>query len=209
MPEITPLIMAEHRTFESDDSPALAAPEGITVSTVKKPGRWLHQLYQDKLLKAEPVYFGDYYPRPWQEPEQTRFIDSLIKGMPVQSLCLGCDINTGRHIVIDGQQRVFSVIRFLSGGNWTLAGANDIDPRIAGQKAPAFKDKKNPLHALYRHVESYKFTVTVIKYNPADKAHMDYLFTVFYRLNTGGVRLNNQEMRCCLYRGRQPELDGD
>ena len=30
---------------------------------------------------------------------------------------------------------------------------------------------------------------------------MDYLFTIFHRLNTGGTRLNNQEIRNCIYQG--------
>jgi len=30
---------------------------------------------------------------------------------------------------------------------------------------------------------------------------MRYLFTIFYRLNSGGVRLNNQEIRNCIYTG--------
>lgn len=30
---------------------------------------------------------------------------------------------------------------------------------------------------------------------------MQYLFTIFHRLNSGGVRLNNQEIRNCIYTG--------
>ena len=30
---------------------------------------------------------------------------------------------------------------------------------------------------------------------------MNYLFTIFHRLNSGGVRLNNQEIRNCIYSG--------
>lgn len=35
---------------------------------------------------------------------------------------------------------------------------------------------------------------------------MDYLFTIFHRLNSGGVRLNNQEIRNCIYSGRFNEM---
>ena len=31
---------------------------------------------------------------------------------------------------------------------------------------------------------------------------MSYLFTIFHRLNSGGVRLNNQEIRNCIYTGQ-------
>jgi hypothetical protein len=30
---------------------------------------------------------------------------------------------------------------------------------------------------------------------------MEYLFTIFHRLNTGGMKLNNQEIRTCIYGG--------
>ena len=30
---------------------------------------------------------------------------------------------------------------------------------------------------------------------------MEYLFTIFHRLNTGGMKLNNQEIRNCIYGG--------
>ncbi len=208
--QITPLMMTEHRSFESDDSTAGPSPAGVSVSNVKKSGGRLYKLYSGKKLAAEPVYAGNYLPPPWTEPEQTRFIDSLVKGMPVQSLCLGFDTGTGKYIVIDGQQRLFSVIRFLSGGDWTLAKLNDIDPRLAGQKASAFLEKDN---TLYRLVESYKLPLTIIKYDSEKKSHLEYIFTVFYRLNSGAVRLNNHEMRCCLFSGPFNdfliELDGD
>ena len=204
--QITPLMMTEHRSFESDDSPADSAPGGLSVSSVKKSCGWLYRLYREKTLAVEPVYAGHYLPAPWTEPEQTRFIDSLVKAMPVQGICLGFDTRAGKYIVIDGQQRLFSVIHFLSGGDWTLAKLNDADSRLAGQKASAFADKNNPLNTIYRRVEGFKLPLTVIKYDSGSKVHLDYLFTVFSRLNSGAVRLNNQEMRCCLYTGPLNDL---
>jgi hypothetical protein len=31
---------------------------------------------------------------------------------------------------------------------------------------------------------------------------MEYLFTIFHRLNTGGMKLNNQEIRNCIFNGK-------
>jgi hypothetical protein len=41
----------------------------------------------------------------------------------------------------------------------------------------------------------------VIRYDSSKKAHNNYIFTIFHRLNTGGVKLNNQEIRNCIYNG--------
>ena len=30
---------------------------------------------------------------------------------------------------------------------------------------------------------------------------MEHIFTIFHRLNTGGMKLNNQEIRNCIYNG--------
>jgi len=38
------------------------------------------------------------------------------------------------------------------------------------------------------------------------KEHANYLFTIFHRLNTGGMKLNNQEIRNCIYAGRFNDL---
>jgi hypothetical protein len=35
---------------------------------------------------------------------------------------------------------------------------------------------------------------------------MEYLFTIFHRLNTGGMKLNNQEIRNCIYGGTLNEF---
>jgi hypothetical protein len=43
--------------------------------------------------------------------------------------------------------------------------------------------------------------VTVIKCDFSMQNHKDYLFTIFHRFNTGGQRLNNQEIRNCIYNG--------
>ena len=214
MPEThSPLQIAEHRSFEGDDSTAGSAPAGVAVTNGEKTCGELYLLYQDKLLETEPIYSGDYYPAPWQEPDQTRYIDSLVKGLPAQSLCLSYDTGTKKYRVIDGQQRLYAVMRFLSGGSWTLAKGNDIDARIAGQPAAVFADKKNSLNALYRKVASYKLPVTVIECDYRNKSHLGFIFTVFWRFNCGSTRLNNQEMRNCIYSGAfndlLNELNGD
>jgi hypothetical protein len=50
-------------------------------------------------------------------------------------------------------------------------------------------------------VENLTIPVTVLRCDLTKKNHTEYLFTIFHRLNTGGMKLNNQEIRDCIYSG--------
>ena len=43
--------------------------------------------------------------------------------------------------------------------------------------------------------------VTVIRCDYSKSTHNEYLFTIFHRLNSGGLKLNNQEIRNCIFNG--------
>jgi len=50
-------------------------------------------------------------------------------------------------------------------------------------------------------LENLTIPVTVLRCDYSKKSHMNYLFTIFHRLNTGGNKLNNQEIRNCIFQG--------
>lgn len=54
---------------------------------------------------------------------------------------------------------------------------------------------------LFSTVLDVTIPITVLRCDYTQPAHMQYLFTIFHRLNSGGVRLNNQEIRNCIYTG--------
>lgn len=134
----------------------------------------------------------------WLNPAKTRFIDSLIKQLPIPSMCISLDYKTNSRLVIDGLQRINSIITFLSDDEWKLSQLDDIDPKISGKSVEYIKTK---LPEYYDRVENLTIPVTVLRCDYSKKAHMHYLFTIFHRLNTGGNKLNNQEIRNCIYNG--------
>ncbi len=99
-----------------------------------------------------------------------------------------------------------TIIRFLQGGDWNLSALDDIEPAIAGKSVAAIKTKDNPLHQYYTRVENLSVPITVLRCDFKKKTHMEYLFTIFHRLNTGGMKLNNQEIRNCIYGGTLNEF---
>src|SRR5690606_37859666 len=132
---------------------------------------------------------------------QTRFIDSLIKQLPIPSMCFSLDYKTQKWQVIDGLQRMSAIIRFMSDKEWRLSDLEDIDKKLAGTKVSSLKDEESPNHVLYQRLENLTLPITVLRCDHSKKTHMEYLFTIFHRLNTGGMRLNNQEIRNCIFSG--------
>lgn len=135
----------------------------------------------------------------WTNRAQTLFIDSLMKQLPIPSMCISLDIKTQKRLVIDGLQRITSIVKFLNAANdWRLAKTTDVDDRISGKKVSEIKNKNNDL---YDKIENVTIPVTVIRCDYTNQDHMKYLFQIFYRLNTGGNKLYNQEIRNCIYQG--------
>lgn len=139
----------------------------------------------------------------WSNPAQTRFIDSLVKQLPIPSMCLSLDYKTEKRLMIDGLQRISTIIKFLSDEDWRLSKLEDIDSRISGRTSGYLKEKH---FDIYSRIENLTIPVTVLRCDYSKKSHLNYLFTIFHRLNTGGNKLSNQEIRNCIYSGDFNEL---
>ena len=161
----------------------------------------LYRMCRDKQIETQPYYQREYV---WSNPTQTRFIDSLAKSLPIPSMCFSMDFRTGNWQVIDGQQRMSTIIKFLN-GNWRLSKLPDVDDVLSGVTIPDLgtdSSEGNPeLFRLIQRIENTTLPITVLRCNTSDPSHMEYIFTIFHRLNTGGSKLNNQEIRNCIYSG--------
>jgi hypothetical protein len=94
-----------------------------------------------------------------------------------------------------------SIIRFLSKAEWRLSNLPDIHPALRGTKNSDLRGGTEEQKRLFALVEDVSIPVTVIRCDYTQRNHMLYLFTIFHRLNSGGVRLTNQEIRNCIYSG--------
>lgn len=138
----------------------------------------------------------------WKKDERARFIDSLVKQLPIPSMCFSLDPKTQRWKVIDGLQRMTSITDFMGPHEYRLAALDDIHPLLRGATNISLRDGDEEKAILYSSVENVTIPVTVIRCDYSKREHMRYLFTIFHRLNSGGVRLNNQEIRNCIYTGK-------
>lgn len=193
----------ENMTFEEDDSPEIP-PADIVAYNESRSCADLYRMYNQGILEIQPEFQREIV---WKSPAQTRFIDSLTKQLPIPSMCFSMDHKTLRWKVIDGLQRMASIIRFLSGDpNWTLSRLDDIDQELSGKSAKSFLDPDLALHNFYRRVENLTLPITVLRCDYSKKSNTNYLFTIFHRLNTGAMKLNNQEIRNCIYSGAFNDL---
>jgi uncharacterized protein with ParB-like and HNH nuclease domain len=168
-------------------------------------------MHNDGNLEISPEFQRDVV---WKPTDQTRFIDSLIKQLPIPSMCLANDFKQNKWIVIDGLQRISTIIKFLGGEDWRLSQLDDVDRVIAGKNAATIKNAKSgDLRQIYSRVQNQTIPINVLRCDLSKRSHNEYLFTIFHRLNSGGVKLNNQEIRNCIYSGNLndalKEMDSD
>lgn len=202
-PEHFESVDAEKATYEEGDFQDVPPTDIVAYNELRSCAD-LFRMYKDDVLDVSPSFQREVA---WKGPAQTRFVDSLIKQLPIPSLCFSYDYKNENWQVIDGLQRISSVIRFLDeDSGWVLASLDDVDPRIEGKNVNEFVKKGSELNKLRRRVENAMLPITVLRCDPSLESHSNYLFTIFHRLNTGGLKLNNQEIRNCIFSGRFNDL---
>jgi hypothetical protein len=131
----------------------------------------------------------------WTDYQKTRFIESVIIGIPIPPIFVAED-SQGRWEVVDGLQRLSTIFSFFGvlknmpeKNNWML-GAGDMIQTLDG-----FTCDTLPLK-IQLNIKRSSFRIEIIKWN----SQYDLRFELFNRLNTGGTPLTNQEIRNSLYR---------
>jgi hypothetical protein len=151
-------------------------------------------------LEIQPEFQRDVV---WTRAAQSRFIDSLIKQLPIPSMCISLDYRTNKRLVVDGLQRMSSILKFLDDPSWQVSSLSDIDTRVSGRRVEYIK---NTYPDIYDRVQNLTIPITVLRCDYSKKNHMRFLFTIFHRLNTGGNKLTNQEIRNCIFSGQFNDL---
>lgn len=130
----------------------------------------------------------------WDNKKKSKLIESFIMNVPVPPVFL-YEKELGRFEVMDGQQRLNAISEFFS-GSFELEGL-DIWPALNGRNYAGLP----PL--VRRGLERAKISaITLMSDNTSTAADsLDLRAQVFERLNTGGERLNQQELRNSLYSG--------
>jgi hypothetical protein len=131
----------------------------------------------------------------WPRPKADRFIESLLLGLPVPGIFLVKE-DTGRLLVLDGHQRLYTLQCYyegvIHGVEYGLAGVQE---RFVGKTYKALDTEDR------RRLDDSIIHATVVKQEkPTDD--WSSVYSIFERLNTGGITLQPQEIRMALYHGR-------
>lgn len=185
-------------SFNSDDHSENPPPDIVAFNELRSCAD-LFRLKRRGLLDLQPTFQRDFV---WNGMAQTRFIDSLIKGLPIPSMCFAHDWKRDEYQVIDGLQRISTIVKFLDENvKWKLSKDEDIEPKIAGKLVSEIREGTPGLRKFYDRLENLSIPVTILRCDMSKTSHSEYVFTIFRRLNTGGSKLNNQEIRNCIFNG--------
>lgn len=141
-----------------------------------------------------PAFQREYV---WTRNQASRFIESLLLGLPVPGIFLARERETNKLLVIDGQQRLRSLLFFYEGsfpGAKRPFALRGVHPQFEG----LMYDDLEQLHR--RQLDNSSLHATLVE----DNNEIEYensIFHIFSRLNTGGTLLKPQEIRGCLYYG--------
>ena len=138
----------------------------------------------------------------WARKRASQFVESLLLGLPVPGIFLTEETDTGKLMVIDGQQRLKTLQFFYSGsfgasnvnGNARPFALEGVDPEFLHKR---YADLSEP----ERHrLDNSRIHATVIRQNFPEDGNSS-VFHIFHRLNSGGQQLTPQEIRQAICRG--------
>ena len=149
----------------------------------------LLEQWDGKILEI-PDMQRDYV---WDNGRASRLVESLILNIPVPPIFFA-ETPQATFEVIDGQQRVRSLVRYLK-NEFRLSGLGVLS-EYKGKRFHQLPEREQ------RHLKTRSLRAIVI----SAESHPNMKFEVFERLNTGGITLNAQELRNSLYRGSLNKL---
>ncbi|NFH45691.1 DUF262 domain-containing protein [Clostridium sporogenes] len=163
----------------------------------------LKEMYYDrKAIDVHPEFQRVFR---WSEKQKSRFIESILLGIPIPPIFVAED-NDLNWDVIDGVQRLSTIFEFL--GILKNDEEKLIKPTIlTGTKSLEELEGKVWNKGIYEHRFSFaeskyltnaflNATLKIIKVDSESDSKVKY--DIFDRLNTGGSRLSEQEIRNCL-----------
>lgn len=151
-------------------------------------------LYKDGDLKLNPAYQRLFR---WEDSDKTRFIESLILGIPIPPIFVA-QKEDGKWDIVDGLQRISTILQLT--GDLVDSGNDDKKypvlklsnckyiPSIEGSTWDTLPTE------VVRLIKRSRISISIILTENSIRSQ----YELFQRLNTGGIHLSNQEIRNCL-----------
>lgn len=146
-----------------------------------------------------PPFQRDYV---WSQKEASRFIESLLLGLPVPGIFLARESESKRLLVIDGQQRLKTLRFFFEGvfnpdqeaGTQRVFKLVGVQSQYEGRTyATLAENDRIALNDAIIHA-------TIVKQD-SPEGEQSSIYHIFERLNTSGRKLSAQQIRVAIYHG--------
>lgn len=187
---------------ESEDDLQGLDPESLSDAVVFATD-WTAETILRQLERGN-IYMNPKYQRrdAWRVETKSRFIESLILGLPVPPLVLAeANGKRGSYIVIDGKQRLLTIRQFAAStddSSYPQLKLKGLEIRY-GLNGKSLSDLEGDPAAKSDcdAFQNQTIRTVVLRNWPNDS----FLHLVFLRLNTGTVQLSPQELRQALSPG--------
>lgn len=158
----------------------------LITSTIDYNLESISQLIDKRTINLAPKYQRRFR---WDNKRKSKLIESFLMNVPIPPIFLNED-DFGEYSVIDGKQRLSSISEFLLG-------------KLILSDLEIFKDLNglNYFDLPREFQNSLKIRATIRAIIILRQSDKEIKYEVFQRLNTGGVRLNAQEIRNSAFPG--------
>ncbi|MBX7171694.1 MAG: DUF262 domain-containing protein [Pyrinomonadaceae bacterium] len=137
----------------------------------------------------------------WDKAEASRFIDSILLGLPVPSIFLAKPkINEEKLLIVDGYQRIMTVFDFVENGtfrkdgkSFSLTNSDKINKKWRGKTFKELNENQQ-----YKIKGTTIHSIIFVQIKPQNDTSF---YQIFERINTSGRTLQPQEIRNCIYQG--------
>lgn len=143
----------------------------------------------------------------WDIRMASRFVESLLLGLPVPGVFLSIDPKDQSHLIIDGQQRLKTLQMFYEGV--FISSRTPEKPFRLPRDGSRFGglSYKDINLSDQRRLDNSVIHATIIRQdNPSED--QSSIYHIFERLNTGGKQLKPQEIRSALFHGNLVDAIG-
>lgn len=182
-------IRSEVEDYYSDDSLFNISSWGADLSF-----RELVNMYNEEEL-VKPELQRKYV---WDKVEASRFIESILLGLPVPSIFLAQ--SGSQKLIVDGYQRIMTVYDYMQGvfsadkKVFRLSNSEKINARWRNK---AFSELSTDDQ---RKIKSTTIHAIIFEQKKPENDGTS-LYQIFERINTSGRTLTPQEIRNCVYQG--------
>lgn len=189
---------------DSDDVDAVRNEENrkLYVDKVDKSTSDLFRMIVEGELNLQPDYQRKFV---WDSKTMSKFIESLLLSIPIPTIFLA-ENNDDSFEVIDGQQRLTTIFAFMR-SKLSDTDANSLPENLknlpnhilSGLETLNQYNKLGyaDMGEMQRKFNNVSLPVVIIKKDSTE----DIKYDIFARINSGSIKLNNQELLNVMYRG--------